>query len=208
MGAAGGIRDRFRAQMLGEIKEIALTQLAEGGAQALSVSAIAKQLGVSGPALYRYYAGRDALLTELILDAYADLTRALATAEPDLTATTASFRAWATTQPHRYRLLFAAPLPGYDAHDDRLVAASQKAMEVLLTRVAPARDEPSAELTAQLEAWASDRGLTGAPPARALSAMTLWSRMHGLITLEIEGNYASMGIDPGELFAREIRSLA
>src|SRR3712207_9451559 len=83
---AGGIRDRFRAQMLQEIKDTALRQLAEGGPQALSVNAIAKELGVSGPALYRYYAGRDALLTELIVDAYTDLAAALTAAGPDLTA--------------------------------------------------------------------------------------------------------------------------
>jgi len=48
-----GIRDRFRAQMLQEIKDAALRQLAEGGPQALSINAIAKELGVSGPALYK-----------------------------------------------------------------------------------------------------------------------------------------------------------
>ena len=111
---AGGIRDRFRAQMRQEVKDAALRQLAEGGAGALSINAIAKELGVSGPALYRYFAGRDALLTELILDAYADLTAALATARrlPDLAAT---YRSWATAHPHRYRLLFGAPVPGLRA---------------------------------------------------------------------------------------------
>jgi AcrR family transcriptional regulator len=193
--------------MLAEIKDVALRQLAEGGPQALSVSAIAKQLGVSGPALYRYYAGRDALLTELILDAYADLTTALTAAEPDLASTVAAFRAWATAQPHRYRLLFAAPLPGYDAHDDRLVAASLGAMVLLLTRVDAASPEPSPTLAGELAAWAQSRGLAETPPAVALNAITLWSRLHGLISLEIEGNFAAMGIDAGELFAREVRSI-
>ena len=55
----------------------ALRQLAEGGPQALSLNAIAKELGVSGPALYRYFAGRDELLTELVADAYDDLGAAL-----------------------------------------------------------------------------------------------------------------------------------
>jgi AcrR family transcriptional regulator len=36
----------------------------------VSVSAIGKQLGVSGPALYRYFTSRDELLTELVIDAY------------------------------------------------------------------------------------------------------------------------------------------
>src|ERR687893_1075509 len=120
--SAGGLRDRVRAEMVREIKDLALRQLAEGGGAALSVNAIAKELGVSGPALYRYFAGRDALLTELIVDAYTDLAHALAESEPGLAALAGAYRAFATAQPHRYRLLFAAPLPGYDAHDDRLVA--------------------------------------------------------------------------------------
>src|ERR1700754_5040353 len=119
MTSTGGIRDRFRAQMVQEIKDLALRQLAEGGPQALSINAIAKDLGVSGPALYRYFASRDALLTELIIDAYADLTAALSAAGPDLARLADAYRVWALAQPHRYRLLFGAPLPGYDAHDER-----------------------------------------------------------------------------------------
>src|SRR5947209_20365292 len=107
-----GIRDRFRAQVRDEVKQVALRQLAEGGPQALSVNAIAKELGVSGPALYRYFAGRDELLTELVTDAYHDLTAALATAARNrrqrppqrLRALAAAYRAWARAEPHRYRL--------------------------------------------------------------------------------------------------------
>ncbi len=71
------MRERYRAQVRGEVKQAALSQLAESGPAGLSVSAIGKQLGVSGPALYRYFASRDELLTELVIDAYADLTDAL-----------------------------------------------------------------------------------------------------------------------------------
>src|SRR3954447_23803518 len=136
-GAAAGagrspMRERFREQVRDDVKAVALRQLAAGGPQALSVNAIAKELGVSGPALYRDFDSRDALLTELILDAYADLTAAMATGT-DLRTLATAYRAWALAQPHRYRLLFAAPLPGYDAHDPRLVAAATEAMRVLLT---------------------------------------------------------------------------
>ena len=33
-------------------------------------------------------------------------------------------------------------------------------------------------------------------------AVTLWSRLHGHVSLEIEGNFASMGLDPDVLYAR------
>jgi AcrR family transcriptional regulator len=189
--------------MLREIKDVALRQLAEGGPQALSVNAIAKQLGVSGPALYRYYAGRDALLTELIVDAYTDLATALRTAGPGLGALAGAYRAWATAQPHRYRLLFGAPLPGYDAHDPHLVAAAQKAMDVLLNVVSTG-PAPAPRLAAQLADWAHRRGVEHVDPGAAGVAVRLWSRLHGLVSLEIEGNFASMGLDADELFAAEM----
>jgi AcrR family transcriptional regulator len=204
---SGGIRDRFRAQMLREIKDAALRQLAEGGPQALSVNAIAKELGVSGPALYRYFAGRDALLTELIVDAYTDLADALAEAGPGLTALAGAYRAFATAQPHRYRLLFAAPLPGYDAHDDRLVATAQKAMNVLLARLDQGR-APDPRTAAELAGWARARGAGDVDPAVALRAIGVWSRLHGLVSLEIEGNFAAMGIDADRLFAAEVDALS
>src|ERR1044071_8438711 len=72
------IRERYRAQVRDEVKQVALAQLAQGGPAAVSISAIGKQLGVSGPALYRYFASRDELLTELVIDAYGDLAAALA----------------------------------------------------------------------------------------------------------------------------------
>jgi AcrR family transcriptional regulator len=213
---SGGIRGRFRAHVRDEVKHVALRQLAEGGPQALSVNAIAKELGVSGPALYRYFANRDELLTELVADAYRDLAAALAAAgaarrQPPprrLRAFAAAYRNWAKAEPHRYRLLFTAPVPGYDAQSDRLVAASQEAMNVLLDVLADlapagATGEPKA-LDRQLDRWARSRQLTDVSPALALWGVVTWTRLHGLVSLEIEGNYAAMGLDPELLFDLEV----
>jgi AcrR family transcriptional regulator len=148
---------------------VALTQLESGGPAAVALNAIARELGVSGPALYRYFAGRDALLTALVIDAYDDLAAAL---EPstDVESLVRAYREWALAQPHRYRLLFSAPWPGYDPHQPALVAAAQRSMEILLRFVDEER------------------------------AVTLWSRVHGHVSLEIEGNFASMGLDPETLY--------
>jgi len=203
---AGGIRDRFRAQMRQEVKDAALRQLAEGGPGALSINAIAKELGVSGPALYRYFAGRDALLIELILDAYADLTRAISAPSRRLPAFAAAYRSWATAHPHRYRLLFGAPPPGYDGHDERLADAAQRAMEVLISCVGPG-PEPTQEMAGDLRGWARKQGAEGVDPAVALQAITAWSRLHGFVSLEIEGKFRSMGLDPDAFFATEVDAL-
>jgi AcrR family transcriptional regulator len=169
------MRDRFRAQVRDDVKRVALEQLAASGASGLSINAIAKELGVSGPALYRYFAGRDELLTELIADAYDDLADALAGSE-DLDALARAYRAWALEQPHRYRLLFGPPLPGYDAHAERLVHAARRSMDVL----APLAGDPE-------------------------QAVLAWSELHGFVSLEIGGNFASMGLDADALFERVLR---
>jgi AcrR family transcriptional regulator len=218
MAMVGGIRDRYREHVRDEVKQVALRQLAEGGPQALSVNAIGKELGVSGPALYRYFANRDELLTELVVDAYHDLAVAVAEATRRsrparrLRDLAIGYRAWAKAQPHRYRLLFAAPLPGYDAQSERLVSASQEAMNVLLDVLADSAPEPMAgssrALGRQLDRWARDRGLTGVSAAVAHRAVTAWTRLHGLVSLEIEGNFGSMGLDADLLFDAEVRALA
>src|SRR6266487_5166660 len=202
------MRERYRAQVRSEVKQAALSQLAESGPAGLSVSAIGKQLGVSGPALYRYFASRDDLLTELVIDAYDDLADALRAAasqpaglepRPRFEALARAYRSWALAQPHRYRLLFGPPLPGYDTHAQRLVDAAQRAMNPLLDVLREFGDgtiEPPAEpLASQLAAWAQPQD-PGIDPATALRAVLIWSYLHGIVSLEIAGNFASMGIDP------------
>jgi AcrR family transcriptional regulator len=213
------MRERYRAQVRAEVKEAALRQLAEWGPAGLSIAAIGKQLGVSGPALYRYFASRDELLTELVIDAYDDLADALRAAASDapsqqpraqFEALARGYRSWALAQPHRYRLLFGPPLPGYDAHAQRLVAASEASMNLLLDVLRRFGDRapvpPTQPLTAQLADWAQTHAF-GIDPAVALRAILIWSRLHGLVSLEIAGNFTSMGIDPGQLFEAQLPAL-
>ena len=213
------IRERYRAQVRHEVKQAALAQLAQAGPAGVSISAIGKQLGVSGPALYRYFASRDELLTELVIDAYRDLAGALSAAaghargqEPRarLESLARAYRSWALAQPHRYRLLFGPPLPGYDAHARRLVDASWEAMGQLLVILRQSGDRPAAPppqpLASQVAAWAQSHA-PGIDPAVALRAVLIWSRLHGIVSLETAGNFASMGIDPGQLFETELAAL-
>jgi AcrR family transcriptional regulator len=213
-------RQRYRAQVRDEVKSIALRQLAESGPAGVSVNAIAKELGVSGPALYRYFESRDALLTELVIDAYDDLADALREAVATkkgrgarvrFEALAWAFRAWAVAQPDRYRLLYTPPLPGYDSHAERLIEAGQASMNILVDILRDA-DEPDAPrlargLSLQLSEWAHRRGIDIDAP-RALHAIVIWSRLHGLVSLEIGGNFQGMGIDAEALFEREVARMA
>ncbi|MEV7307079.1 TetR/AcrR family transcriptional regulator [Streptomyces microflavus] len=209
-------RERYRAQVRTEIKEHAWQQIATAGASALSLNAIAKQMGVSGPALYRYFAGRDELITELIRDAYRSLADTLGAAAAEgayLSGLAHVLRGWALADPHRYFLLYGTPVPGYHAPDDT-TAISSEIMATLLTACAAltqgaqgAQDAPEAPFAAHLEkhrAWAGDHS---APPAALHLAMSFWTRMHGVLSLELAGHFTGMGFDPDLLFAAELDAL-
>jgi hypothetical protein len=55
-------------------------------------------------------------------------------------------------------------------------------------------------------AWALRHGLD-IDPAIALRGMLIWSRVHGLVSLEIAGNFGSMGVDPGQVFETQLATL-
>ncbi len=70
MPTAKGVRERARAEITSEIVRAGRDQLATDGAAALSLRAVARELGMVSSAVYRYVASRDELLTLLIIEAY------------------------------------------------------------------------------------------------------------------------------------------
>jgi AcrR family transcriptional regulator len=215
-------RERYRAQLRAEVKERAWEQIAAAGAPGLSLNAIAKQMGMSGPALYRYFAGRDELITELIRDAYrslADTVRAAAAPGADLAEFGRALRTWALEDPQRYFLIYGTPVPGYHAPDDITEIASE-IMQSLLEAAEPDAAEPDGAVVsvdagirvdAPLEShlaehrqWAA--GHPASPPALR-RALLFWTRLHGILSLELAGHFTGMGIDPGELYENELRHL-
>jgi Tetracyclin repressor-like, C-terminal domain len=65
---------------------------------------------------------------------------------------------------------------------------------------------PSQPLASQLSAWARSHR-PGTDPATALRAVLTWSRLHGFVSLEIAGNFTSMGIDPDQIFEIQLAAL-
>ncbi|MFF1833606.1 TetR/AcrR family transcriptional regulator [Streptomyces sp. NPDC058231] len=227
----GGPRARYREQTRAEIKEIALRQLAEGGIPAIALTRIAKELELSGPALYRYFAGRDDLLGVLIADAYQDLAAAVGeTAEESanhalrhrLLSLAGTYRAWAVQQPHRYLLIAGSPLPGYTAPPETL-AQARAALGPFLPLFASAQPGPAVlPVVEQMTDWVrqdpavadwvaqyveAPGGMDRAGYALA-GAVMAWTRMHGVVSLEVEGQFSGMGHEPRVLLDVEMHTLA
>ncbi|MFK4214108.1 TetR/AcrR family transcriptional regulator [Streptomyces sp. NPDC030920] len=203
-------RERYRAQVRAEIKEHAWKQIAAAGVPALSLNAVAKQMGVSGPALYRYFASRDELITELIRDAYqslADTFRVAFVAGADVTGLAHALRDWALEDPQRYFLIYGTPAPGYHAPEDTTRISSQIMATLLDACAALASDGPATPFRAHLQEhrdWADGHPAT---PAALRRALTFWTRLHGVLSLELAGHFTGMGFDPALLFAAELDDL-
>ena len=109
-------RARQRAATVTEIKQTARGLLVRDGPEALTLRAIAREMGMTAPALYRYFASYEELVGALCLDLLDDLTASLERARdlvpsPDpmdrLVATCREFRRWALAHPREFQFVFA-----------------------------------------------------------------------------------------------------
>lgn len=220
---APSLRARVRAELVEEIKAAARRRLATDG-PGLTLRAVARDLEMVPSALYRYFDGRDALLTALITDAYDELGAAAEAAEaavdpPDLRARWMALcravRHWALAHPAEYALLYGTPAPGYTAPADTAPPASR--VVVALVRVAAEAERSPGEpvgpaLHADLDRIVGDA--PGPPPDvrpgdRALLAgLAAWSQLFGLVSFEVFGRLTGMFADPAGHFDHQMQTMA
>jgi AcrR family transcriptional regulator len=210
-------RERARAEITREILDVALRHLATEGAPALSLRAIARDLGMASSAVYRYVASRDELLTRLIVDAYNSLGDAAETAEAradrsDLlgrwSAICIAVRSWAIANSNRYTLIYGSPVPGYVAPPDTVAPASRVA--ALLTRIlldATANGRLPAEIRSDSVSPAASNALAplrefigpNASDALIQRGMMAWTGLYGAVSFELFGQLHNViGEEPGE----------
>src|SRR5258708_39623608 len=70
-GASG--RDRVRAATTQEIKQTARRLLVSQGSEAVSLRAIARDMGMTAPALYRYFDSHEELIKHVVADIFTEL---------------------------------------------------------------------------------------------------------------------------------------
>ncbi|HET9143665.1 TetR/AcrR family transcriptional regulator [Actinophytocola sp.] len=221
---AGSIRARVRAEMIDEIKTVARRHIAQEGA-ALSLRAVARELGMVSSALYRYFPSRDELLTALIIDAYDSMGEAAEAADaaiPDRTdvlarwvAVAHALRDWAVAQPHLYGLIYGSPVPGYAAPEDTIgpatrpvvvlgaIMADAKAAGRLDLETGAAPAIPAAlrvEIDRVAEAVTMD-----VPAAVAARGLIGWTELFGAISFELFGRFNDTIDERRDWFDHQVR---
>jgi AcrR family transcriptional regulator len=211
-------RERYRQQTAGEIKALAMDQVAAGGVAGVSLNAIARSMAMSPGALYRYFGNRDELLAELVVDAYDSLADALEQAAAGetpaarLTAVAGAYRAWAQAGPNTYRLIFESPAgSGSELAPGRVIPAAQRSMDVFLAVLSqcepPASDYLTGDLERQIRAWAQRSRHPDLPAATLYLGLSWWGRLHGLVSLELGGHLSATGVDPALFYQAEVHAL-
>ncbi len=216
-------RERVRAEITAEITAAARRQLGEVGAAALSLRAVAREVGMASSAVYRYFPSRDDLLTRLIIDGYDALGAAVEAADdpaapPDRrwSAVCAAVRDRALAHPHEYALLYGSPVPGYVAPRDTVPAASRVGIVLgrilgdaagagLLTGDGGGR-EPGLLGDAAVEILG--QGHPAVDDAVRVRALLAWSALFGTVSFELFGQLVGSVEDGDRYFARVTAELA
>lgn len=207
-------RERMRAETELEIRRRARKLLVREGREAVTLRAIARDLGITAPALYRYYDSREDLLRQLCVDICADLAAELNRAiegmgEKDyrdkLFTVCREFRQWALAHPREFTLVFASPADETgtntgELEQDQLGGVFLRVIGPLISEGAArgvvAHEEVPSDLHGDLasnqEALAAALSIEGIDvPEEAVGPHTVyfllrwWSRVYGHVALEV-----------------------
>jgi AcrR family transcriptional regulator len=223
-------RDRVRAATTGEIKETARRMLVAEGPEAVSLRAIAREMGMTAPALYRYFGSREDLFRHVCGDIFSEIATGIRAAsaraaeEPGgdvtakLIAACREFRHWALTHREEFGLLFGTPLPGLEPlHNDK---TDECAMEFAGSFIGlflelwqrhpfpvPADEQIEPGLVAQLTRYVGALGVD-LPIGAALIFLRCWVRLYGMVSLEVFGHLHFALDDAAPMFEITLAELA
>ncbi|MFC4943901.1 TetR/AcrR family transcriptional regulator [Pseudonocardia sp. GCM10023141] len=216
--SAAGTRARVRAELTREIAEVARKHLASDGAAALSLRAVAREMGMASSAVYRYFPSRDDLLTALIVDAYDAIGAAAEDAEAAeprdhlrarWQAACRAARAWAVAHPHEYALVYGSPVPGYVAPETTIGPAGRVGLlfsRIIADAIAAGAVDPESEPTGADAALTSDitatmgLGERSASSSLAARGIFAWSAVFGMINFELFGHTNNIVADDERFF--------
>jgi AcrR family transcriptional regulator len=229
-------RDRMRAATMEEITATARRLLVTSGPDAASLRAIAREMGMTAPGLYRYYGSREDLLRHVIATIFRELSGDIRQAidavgqgeageagrrrklTRKLVAACREFRRWALSHREEFALLFGVPLPGLA--EEKFDVAQQCALEFAATFYVlfielwnasrfpvPAEDEIDQTLLPQLEAFRRKLG-TDAPAGVILIFLRCWVLLYGAVSMEVFGHLGFAMDNPAAMFELTLTDLA
>jgi AcrR family transcriptional regulator len=201
-------RERVREATLREIAEAARAQLRATGPQGLTVSAVARELGMTAPALYRYVDGVHGLLLLLVAEGYRSLAEHVEAARDTVpiddvggrfVAVAGALRSWAKQDTAQYGLLFGSPVPGFVAPEDGpTTELARRAASGFWQVLLDARDQGvlGDPLVREVEPGAQDMledktfgdPSSSLPPATQQAAWAALSLLLGAVAVEVFGH--------------------
>lgn len=213
--------------MPSRIKAAARHQMAQHGTAGLSLRAIARELGVTAPAIYNYFPRLEDLITALIVDAFTDLAEAMEAAEAaepserpydKIMALCLAYREWAIAHPTVFQLIYGNPIPGYHAPVELTIPLARRPFLGLFRWFLRAHQTgemiiPAGYQTvppAMAEGAAAWRGLSGIEMPDALLGILMsgWARIHGAVLLEIFGHLEPLVGAGGSFYRYELEAFA
>lgn len=205
----GARRERVRAATIAEIKRTALALMHAHGTTNVRFTDIAREMGMTPPALYRYFADRDELISELFTDGFDNLGQAVAQARDTAPADdpmaqwlagAQAYRQWARQEPHQFALIFGQPVPGYTKPDQGpTTEAAYRAKGQLVALFVQAKQqgrlgtprvrEVAAAIVDCAIATAQRMGTEALPPRTFQAMLHAWAGLHGFVSLEAYGHF-------------------
>lgn len=213
-------RERLRTQTLQEIRDASFEIIDADGIHALSIAALARSMAMSAPAVYRYFPSRDALVAHLTTLSYEQLAAAMSQAAAGgrraphtrVRLLVAAYRDWALGHPRRYGMLFGertADLPGEAGTRTPLDQAMALLIDLLVATSGNTQAGSTSgdqALDGQLRSWARIQGRPDVTPRVATAAILIWTRIHGIVSLELTGMLDNHPLDAQRLIRLEIDS--
>ncbi len=230
-------RDRQRAATTEEIIQTARRLLIESGPEAVTLRAIAREMGMTAPGLYRYFDNRDELVRHICASIFtelgSDIHQAIQAAVPPpglgddldtaklsvkMIAACREFRRWSLTHTAEFSLLFGVPLPGlddgrYDIADECALAFAGTFFTLflelwnMLRFPVPAAEEIDPELRGQLIRYRDALG-ADIPVGAVLTFLRCWMVLYGAVAMEVFGHMRFALEDPAPMFELTLSDLA
>lgn len=214
-----------RRSMRQSIKDSARHMLVSNGAASLNLTAVARSLGVTTPALYRYFTDLDDIVQHLATDLVTELVGHMTDAvRPEdglatqLRNVTLAFREWSVAHTHEFGLLFGMPTTAVrtthlELSGDWMVRLAEVWGPLFITawhqNDFPIRDDAQLppELVQQISNYRDALGRPELPVGMLVVFLDCWRQIYGAVCLEVFGHMGTAITDHEPLFRTMVNDL-